>query len=152
MYMIVDKFISDESPRHVPRAFVVYELNLNSFVVHGIGVHDPSSENPVRIIAGAVEYQSIADPCSGVVLMDVSAKPQLRLHFFDPLSDGAATAATSIVEDITGTQGWRMSHHNSVSACIKFAQLVLQFVVVDFAVGAEWRVRRIRMGQSANRR
>ena len=61
MQMIVYKFISNESPRHTPRAFVVYELNLNGFIVHGIGVHDPSSKNTVRIIAGAVEHQSVAN-------------------------------------------------------------------------------------------
>lgn len=122
---LVDNADADDSGQvhkqrkpEVPRAFVIYGSNLNSFIIHGIGVNNPSPKNAVRIIAGAVEHQSIANPDSGVVLVDVSAKPQLRLYFFDPLSDGTATAATSVVEDITGTQGWSMSHHDSMFACI----------------------------------
>ena len=123
----------------MPRAFVVCRLNLNSFIVHSIGVHNPSPKNAVRIITGAVEYQSIANPGSVVVLVDVSTEPQFRLYFFDPLSNGAATAVTSVVENITRTQGRCMRHHDSAAICGKFAQLILQLVIIGFTVGVEWR-------------
>lgn len=137
MQMIVDKFIGSESPRRVPRAFVVYELNLNSFMVHGIGVHDPSSKNTVRIIAGAVEHQSIANPGSRVVLMDVSTEPQFWLYFFDPLSDRTAASLTYVVENVTGPQGRRVGYHNRVAICVELVQLIRQLVVIDLPVGVE---------------
>jgi len=71
--------------------------------------------------------------------MDVTAEPQLGLYFYDPCSYGTASAVTSVVKNVTGTQGRRMRHHDGVAVRAEFSQLILMFVVVDLAVGVEWR-------------
>ena len=107
------------------------------FIVHSVGVNEPTSQDAIKIIAGAVEYQSIANPCSGVVFMDVSAEPQFRLYFLDPYPYGTASAVTSVVENIPGSQGRCMRHHDAVSVCAKFAQFILQLIVVDLTISVE---------------
>ena len=71
--------------------------------------------------------------------MDISEEPQFGLDFFDPLSNGTATTVVSIAEIYTGTQWRRMSHYDGATVFIKFAQLILQLVVIDFAIGVEGR-------------
>ena len=91
------------------------------------------------MVAGTVEHQRVPDKDGGVVLVDMPAEPQLWLHFFDPVSDGEASAVTSAAEDITGPKGRHVGHHHGVSIRGELPQLILQLVLMYLAVGVEGR-------------
>ena len=69
---------------------------LNFFIVQCITINKPTFQNIIFVGTGAVKHQSITDKGNRIIFVDVTAEPYLRLHPFNPVPYGTATAMATV--------------------------------------------------------